>query len=106
MNTDAPENDNPAAMPLAEGGKVDLRDVPLDVTVELGRARLPLARVLEIVPGAVIELEKVAGAPLDVLFNGRLVARGEAVVVGERFGVRITSIVSTRNRGGTTAREG
>jgi|GEM_PF-861783 len=84
---------NPIAM-----GTVDLLDVPLDVSVELGRSRMPIQQVVNLTAGAVIELDKVAGEPLDVLLNGRLVARGEAVVVGERFGVRITSIVSPRER--------
>ncbi len=79
-------------------GTVDLLDVPLDVSVELGRSRMPIQQVVNLTSGSVIELDKVAGEPLDVLLNGRLVARGEAVVVGERFGVRITSIVSPRER--------
>ncbi|MCP4502189.1 MAG: flagellar motor switch protein FliN [Deltaproteobacteria bacterium] len=79
-------------------GTVDLLDVPLDVSVELGRSRMPIQQVVALTSGSVIELDKVAGEPLDVLLNGRLVARGEAVVVGERFGVRITSIVSPRER--------
>jgi flagellar motor switch protein FliN/FliY len=75
-----------------------LLDVPLDVQVELGRARLSIEKALTLTSGAVIELDKVAGEPLDILFNGKLVARGEAVVVGERFGVRITDIVSPPER--------
>jgi flagellar motor switch protein FliN len=101
-NSPSSEEATPSAV---DGGTVDLRDVPLEVTVELGRTRMPLAEVLEILPGAVVELDKMAGAPLDVRFNGRLVARGEAVVVGERFGVRITSILSTRERGAQHGRE-
>ena len=75
-----------------------LLDVPLDVQVELGRTRMSIQRVLALTNGSVIELDKAAGEPLDILFNGRLVARGEAVIVGERFGVRITDIVSPRER--------
>ena len=78
--------------------KVDVLDVPLRVTVELGRTRLPIEQVQGMSSGAVLELDKMAGEPLDVLLNGRLVATGEAVVVGERFGVRITGIVTPRER--------
>ena len=90
---DAPvQDDEPSAQ------RLDLLDVPLHVTVELGRTKMPIGDVLNLASGAVIELEKMAGEPLDVLLNGRLVARGEAVVVGERFGIRITTIVSPRER--------
>jgi flagellar motor switch protein FliN/FliY len=70
-----------------------LLDVPLTVSVELGRARSTLGGVLALGPGAVVELEKIAGEPLDILVNDRPVARGEAVVVGDKFGVRITDVL-------------
>ena len=75
-----------------------LLDVPLDVSVELGRCRMTIHDLLALGPGAVIELDKVAGEPLDILINDRLVARGEAVVVNDKFGVRITDIVSPQER--------
>ena len=75
-----------------------LLDVPLDLTVELGRSRLTIQDLLALGPGSVIELDKVAGAPLDLLVNDRLIARGEAVVVNDKFGVRITDIVSPSER--------
>jgi flagellar motor switch protein FliN/FliY len=75
-----------------------LLDVPLDVTVELGRCRMTIQDLLGQEPGAVIELEKLAGDPLDILVNDRLLARGEAVVVNDKFGVRITDIVSPTER--------
>jgi flagellar motor switch protein FliN/FliY len=75
-----------------------LLDVPLDIAVELGRARLSIQELLQLGPGSVIELDKVAGEPLDILVNDRLVARGEAVVVNDKFGVRITDIVSPSER--------
>lgn len=75
-----------------------LLDVPLEVTVELGRARMTIQDLLGLGPGSVIELDKVAGESLDILVNGRLVARGEAVVVNEKFGARITDIVSPSER--------
>jgi flagellar motor switch protein FliN/FliY len=73
-------------------------DVPLDLSVELGRARMSIQDLLNLSPGSVIELDKVAGEPLDFMVNGRLVARGEAVVVNDKFGVRITDIVSPSER--------
>lgn len=71
-----------------------LYDVEMTLTVELGRARLPLRDVLELAPGAVLELDRAASSPADILVNGRLIARGEVVVVDEDYGVRITQIVS------------
>jgi flagellar motor switch protein FliN/FliY len=71
-----------------------LLDVPLEVNVELGRTRMTIQDLLTLGPGSVIELDKVAGEALDILVNGRLVARGEAVVVNDKFGIRITDIVS------------
>jgi flagellar motor switch protein FliN len=75
-----------------------LLDVPLDLSVELGRARMSIQDLLNLSPGSVIELDKVAGEPLDFMVNGRLVARGEAVVVNDKFGVRITDIISPSER--------
>jgi flagellar motor switch protein FliN/FliY len=75
-----------------------LLDVPLEVNVELGRTRMTIQDLLQLGPGSVIELDKVAGEPLDILVNGRLVARGEAVVVNDKFGIRITDIVSPQER--------
>jgi flagellar motor switch protein FliN/FliY len=75
-----------------------LLDVPLEVNVELGRTRMTIQDLLQLGPGSVIELDKVAGEALDILVNGRLVARGEAVVVNDKFGIRITDIVSTQER--------
>src|SRR5271154_4852775 len=87
--TETPEN----------GRKLDLLlDVPLEVSVELGRSRLSIQNLLALGPGSVVELDKLAGDPLDILVNGRLVARGEAVVVNDKFGVRITDIVSRAER--------
>jgi flagellar motor switch protein FliN/FliY len=71
-----------------------LRDVELGVTVELGRTRMLLKEILDLVPGSVIELDRAAGSPVDILVNGTLVARGEVVVIDEEYGVRITEVVS------------
>lgn len=71
-----------------------LHDVELVLTAEIGRTRLPMRQVLDLVPGTVLELDRAAGAPADVMVNGRLVARGEVVVVDEDYGIRITEIVA------------
>ena len=85
-----------------EIGSLDLLlDVPLLLSVELGRCRMAVSEVLRLGPGSVVELQKSAGEPLDIYVNERLVARGEAVMVGERYGVRITEESSTA--GGATS---
>lgn len=73
-------------------------DIPLQLTVELGRTRILVKDVLQLNQGAVVELTKLAGEPLDVFVNSKLVARGEAVVVNEKFGVRLVDIVSPNER--------
>lgn len=70
-----------------------IRDVPLEVTVELGRTKKSIAEILDFAPGTIIELDKIAGEPIDVLVNGKFVAKGEVVVIEESFGVRVTEIV-------------
>jgi flagellar motor switch protein FliN/FliY len=73
-------------------------DIPLQLTVELGRAKLLVKDVLQLNQGSVVELTKLAGEPLDVFVNSKLVARGEAVVINEKFGIRLVDIVSTHER--------
>lgn len=75
-----------------------LLDVPLEVTVELGRSRMTIQDLLALSPGSVLELDKVAGEPLDIVVNDRLIARGEAVVINDKFGIRITDIISKTER--------
>jgi flagellar motor switch protein FliN/FliY len=93
-----------ARLPTVDAGEPDprrldlLKDVPLDISVELGQTRLSIEELLNLGPGSVIELDKVAGEPLDILVNQRLVARGEAVVVNDKFGIRITDIISPTER--------
>lgn len=82
-----------------EGISLDvLLDVPLQITVELGRARKLVRDILNLGAGSLIELDKLAGEPVDVLVNGKLVARGEVVVIDENFGVRVTDVVSAADR--------
>jgi flagellar motor switch protein FliN/FliY len=73
-------------------------DIPLEISVELGRARMVINDLLQLGQGSVIELSKLAGEPLEIFVNGKLVARGEVVVVNEKFGVRVTDIVSPMER--------
>lgn len=75
-----------------------LLDVPLQVTVELGRTRMTIGSLLRLSQGSVVELNRVAGEPLDIYVNNKLMARGEAVVVKEKFGVRITDVLSPEKR--------
>ncbi len=72
-----------------------IKDVPLEVTVELGRTRKSIAEILDFAPGTIIELDKIAGEPIDVLVNGKFVAKGEVVVIEESFGIRVTEITNT-----------
>jgi len=80
--------------PLEPGSMRVLYDVELTLTTEIGRTRMPLRDVLGLTPGTVLELDRAAGSPADVMVNGRLVARGDVVVVDEDYAVRITEIVS------------
>lgn len=79
--------------------RIDLvADIPVRVTVELGRTRKNISDILNMTPGSVIELDKMAGEPVDVLVNGKLIAKGEVVVIDENFGVRVTEILSSSGR--------
>ena len=89
---------------MSGGEKVDTKsldlilDIPLTVTVELGRSKMLINDLLQLGQGSVIELTKLVGEPLEVLVNNKLVARGEVVVVNEKFGVRLTNIVTPMER--------
>ena len=87
-------------VPLSsDQGSIDLlADVELNLTVELGRTSIPVREVLQLGAGSIVELHKLAGEPVDVLVNGKLIARGEVVVVDESFGVRLTEIASQAER--------
>jgi flagellar motor switch protein FliN/FliY len=107
MSDEALEEQGPAEGAAAEGGsavddkikKLDLiLDIPLRVSVELGRTRMLVNDLLQLGQGSVIELNKLAGEPLEVLVNDKLVARGEVVVVNEKFGIRLTDIISPIER--------
>ena len=73
-------------------------DIPVQLTVELGRTRIPIKHILQLAQGSVIELDALAGEPMDVLVNGFLIAQGEVVVVNDKFGIRLTDIVTPSER--------
>ena len=88
----------PSFTPAVSGGTFDLlKDVAVELTLEIGRRRMKIADVLQLGPGTTIELDKAAGEPVDIYVNGQLLGRGEAVVVGDRYGVRVTEIVAKCN---------
>jgi flagellar motor switch protein FliN/FliY len=91
---------NPIDGAAARASSLDLlQDVEVEITLEIGRRRLRIADVLRLVSGQTLELSKSAGEPLDIFVNGRLLGRGEAIVMGDRYGVRITEIVAPNPRG-------
>lgn len=93
-------SETPVASGASSGvGNIDmLFDIPLGITVELGRTEMQIRKILELGPGAVIQLDKLAGEPVDILANHKLIAKGEVVVIEENFGVRITDIISPIDR--------
>lgn len=91
------DDDAPLDIIGEDGKSMDmLRDVEMEVSVELGRIELPLGRVLQLAKGSVIELDKLAGEPVDIMVNGQKIAQGEVVVIDEHFGVRISNLITTR----------
>ena len=105
--TDVSAADTTAALfPKLSGGKtiqanndIDMiLDIPVQLTVELGRTRIPIKHILQLAQGSVIELDALAGEPMDVLVNGCLIAQGEVVVVNDKFGIRLTDIVTPSER--------
>ena len=101
---DLPEFESPRVTPEAfssrpgSDGLNRVRDIPLEVTVELGRTRLLIRDILDLSPGSIIELDKLAGEPVDLFANGMLVARGEVIVIDDNFGVRVTEIITAAER--------
>jgi|SRR5215475_12580929 len=92
----------PLARGAAAGGQahdIDLiLDIPVQLTVELGRTKIPIKNILQLAQGSVVELDGLAGEPMDVLVNGCLIAQGEVVVVNEKFGIRLTDIITPSER--------
>jgi flagellar motor switch protein FliN/FliY len=91
----------PDAGSVPAGGELNLElilDVSVTLSLEVGRARLPVRELLQLAQGSILELDRLAGEPLDVLVNGIRIARGEVVVVNDNFGVRLTEVVSANER--------
>ncbi len=85
----------------AESGDVNLDailDVPVTISMEIGRTRISIRNLLQLNQGSVVELDRLAGEPMDVLVNGTLIAKGEVVVVNEKFGIRLTDVISPADR--------
>ena len=87
-----------SASPVAGNDINMILDIPVQLTVELGRTRIPIKHILQLAQGSVVELDALAGEPMDVLVNGYLIAQGEVVVVNEKFGIRLTDIVTPSER--------
>lgn len=97
----APHVFQPLNKPTSEAGRSDIdmiMDIPVQLSVELGRTRLTLKNILQLGQGSVVELDGLAGEPLDVFVNGYLIAQGEVVVVEDKYGIRITDIVTPSDR--------
>ncbi len=94
----APGESAPSATALAGTDLSMILDIPVQLTVELGRTRVPLKHIMQWAQGSVVELQTMAGEPMDVLVNGYLIAQGEVVVVNEKFGIRLTDIVTPGER--------
>jgi flagellar motor switch protein FliN/FliY len=88
----------PGAPPAAQHEIDMILDIPVQLTVELGRTRIPIKHILQLAQGSVVELDGLAGEPMDVLVNGCLIAQGEVVVVNDKFGIRLTDIITPSER--------
>jgi flagellar motor switch protein FliN/FliY len=86
------------AVPAAGNDINMILDIPVQLTVELGRTKIPIRNILQLAQGSVVELDALAGEPMDVLVNGFLIAQGEVVVVNDKFGIRLTDIVTPSER--------
>ncbi|NYE26855.1 flagellar motor switch protein FliN [Pigmentiphaga litoralis] len=87
----------PASSPAPNDIEI-IMDIPVTLTVELGRTRIPIKQILQLAQGSVVELDGLAGEPMDVMVNGCLIAQGEVVVVNDKFGIRLTDIVTPSER--------
>ena len=97
----APEFEANTAPAAGAGPMQDIQmvlDIPVQLSVELGRTRVPIKYILQLAQGSIVELDALAGEPMDVLINGYLIAQGEVVVVNDKFGIRLTDIVTPSER--------
>lgn len=104
-SNEAPEDSAPEFEPVSAPAKPGMAndiqmvlDIPVQLTVELGRTKVPIKYILQLAQGSIVELDALAGEPMDVLVNGYLIAQGEVVVVNEKFGIRLTDIVTPSER--------
>jgi flagellar motor switch protein FliN/FliY len=89
----------PGSAANAQASDIDMiLDIPVQLTVELGRTKIPIRHILQLSQGSVVELDGLAGAPMDVFVNGCLIAQGEVVAVNDKFGIRITDVVTPSER--------
>lgn len=91
----------PLSFPSSEQSTNDINrvlDIPVQLSVELGRVRVPIKHIFQLGQGSIVELDAMAGEPMDVLVNGYLIAQGEVVVVNEKFGIRLTDVVAPSER--------
>ena len=96
---DSSAGEGGSRLDLSGDGSLDvILDIPVTVSMEIGRTRLPIRNLLRLNQGSVIELDRLAGEPLDVLVNGTLIAHGEVVVVNEKYGIRLTDVISPAER--------
>ena len=98
VSTPSFANFTPTAAAGPAGDINMILDIPVQLTVELGRTRIPIKNILQLAQGSVVELDALAGEPMDVLVNGYLIAQGEVVVVNDKFGIRLTDIVTPSER--------
>lgn len=90
-----------SASAIAQTGEIDLdalMDVPVTLSVEIGKKRMPIEKLISLTPGSIVELDRDLSSPLDLLVNGTLIARGEVVVMGKKFGLRLVDVVSPQER--------
>ncbi len=93
------EFDESTPISMEERRKLDaILDIPVTITMEVGRSQISIRNLLQLNQGSVVELDRVAGEPLDVLVNGTLIAHGEVVVVNDKFGIRLTDVISQTER--------
>lgn len=106
LHTEGKASPQPATFPTVQGGETGgvpknmdfLLDIPMSVAVYVGSTKMAIRDLLQLAQGSVIELDKLAGEPMEVMVNNKLVARGEVVVVNEKFGIRLTDVVSAAER--------
>lgn len=95
---DAPEFSNPEGRPEDPPNLENILEIPVTLSVEIGNTRISIRNLMQLNQGSVVELDRLAGEPLDVLVNGTLIAHGEVVVVNEKFGIRLTDVISAQER--------